>query len=220
MPRSDDVIKQSVESQLEWDTRVDASNISIRVDNGVVTLTGTVPTYRASRAAEDTAWIVMGVTSVINNLLVEYSSDITVPGDDEIKINVETILSANPDINILDMDISVTGGIVTLEGSVDSYWKILHAEELISNLPGVLGIKNNLAVVPSRDIVDETIARDVVDALERNAYVNEDNVTVKVDDGVVTLSGTVSSSYALNEADITVSYTPGVKIINNNLRIR
>ncbi|MFO7970884.1 MAG: BON domain-containing protein, partial [Desulfobacterales bacterium] len=55
-------------------------------------------------------------------------------------------LAANPDINLLDMDIEVNAGRVVLRGTVEAYWKKLYAENLIEAEPGVVFIENQVHV--------------------------------------------------------------------------
>lgn len=87
--RTDEEIKQDVIDALYWDGRVDRKiaeqitaalernvyanpdELDIKVDNGVVTLTDTVPDRRAYRVARDTVRYTPGVVDVINELLVE-----------------------------------------------------------------------------------------------------------------------------------------------------
>ena len=84
----------------------------------------------------------------------------SLPSDEVLKGNVESVLAWNSDIDAVDITTEVFSGHVTLKGTVDQLWKKLRAEELISNIVGVLDVTNELAIVPTEDIVDETIARD------------------------------------------------------------
>jgi len=68
--RSDLEIAEDVRRALFRDIRVDASKIAVDVRNGVVYLHGSVPTYSQKRQAEDDAWWVTGVRSVVNELAV------------------------------------------------------------------------------------------------------------------------------------------------------
>ncbi len=219
MIRTDEEIKQDIVNQLKWDNRVDASNVTVKVDNGEVTLSGKVSSYYALEAARDTTWTVNGVSNVINNITVEIGTEMEAPTDLEIKENIETVLLNNLEINISSMVVSVENGIVTLKGTVDSYWERIHAEDLVSDLPGVIDIINNLAIVPTDDITDETIATDIMDAIERNRYINDKDINIEVENGEVTLNGTVNTQSALNEVLDIVSYTVGVKKIVNNINL-
>ncbi len=71
--RSDDRIREDVSDRLEQDHGVDASDISVQVQNGEVTLTGTVNSRDQKRRAEDCAEAVNGVKEVTNNLRVNRS---------------------------------------------------------------------------------------------------------------------------------------------------
>lgn len=69
--RSDERIKDDIHSRLTDDAYVDASNIEVAVENGEVTLTGTVTDRSSKRRAEDIAEFVSGVTNVENRLRVK-----------------------------------------------------------------------------------------------------------------------------------------------------
>ena len=68
--RSDERIRDDVNDRLTEDWRVDASDITVRVEKGEVTLDGTVTAREAKRRAEDLAEDVSGVKHVQNNLRV------------------------------------------------------------------------------------------------------------------------------------------------------
>jgi osmotically-inducible protein OsmY len=72
-------------------------------------------------------------------------------------------------------------------------------------------------VVPTGDIIDETIGREIVDALERNANVDVDMVDVKVENGTVTLAGMVPNWRARRSAYEAALFTRGVINIRDNL---
>ncbi|MDX1664136.1 MAG: BON domain-containing protein [Candidatus Promineifilaceae bacterium] len=66
--RSDERIHEDVCERLTHHGAVDASNVEITVEEGVVTLSGTVDRFRTKRMAEDTALSVAGVHDVQNRL--------------------------------------------------------------------------------------------------------------------------------------------------------
>lgn len=68
--RSDDRIREDVSEELTRHPGVDASDIEVRVENGEVTLTGTVDSRRAKRMAEDCVDQCSGVKEVHNQLRV------------------------------------------------------------------------------------------------------------------------------------------------------
>jgi hypothetical protein len=68
--RSDDRIREDISDRLTDDDRIDASDISVQVQNCEVTLTGTVNDREQKRCAEDLAERVSGVKEVTNNIRV------------------------------------------------------------------------------------------------------------------------------------------------------
>ncbi len=104
-----------------------------------------------------------------------------------------------------------------LEGNVDSYWKRWKAEDLISELIGVIDVENHLTIVPTDDFMDKEIAKDIEKALDRNLYVDAENITVKVNQGEVTLTGTTPTNYARSKAFSAAAFTPGVIDVENEI---
>lgn len=74
-------IKMRVVDQLRWDSRLDASDVAVTVDDGRASLSGTVPSYRAKIAAEDDARTVLGIRTIENQLQVQLPPTITAPAD-------------------------------------------------------------------------------------------------------------------------------------------
>jgi osmotically-inducible protein OsmY len=68
--RSDERIREDVNERLTDDWRVDASDVEVSVDNGVVTLAGRVGSRKEKWRAEDVVESVSGVTDVRNQLRV------------------------------------------------------------------------------------------------------------------------------------------------------
>jgi len=67
-------LKQHVENALEWEPSVDAKDIGVSADQGVVTLRGTVPSCSDKLVAERVALRVYGVKAVANDLTVHVAS--------------------------------------------------------------------------------------------------------------------------------------------------
>ncbi|PKR89124.1 hypothetical protein CXZ10_11460 [Pleomorphomonas diazotrophica] len=73
--RSDERIKEDVSDRLSDDDTLDASDITVEVSGGEVTLTGYVDSRQAKRTAEDCAEQCAGVRHVQNNLRVRSAGD-------------------------------------------------------------------------------------------------------------------------------------------------
>lgn len=219
MARSDEVIKRDILDEMYWDHRVDTSEVKVQVEGGKAILSGTVPSYSAKIAAENDCWMIRDVNAVNNQLFVKFPETYAPPSDDEVQTNAMHALAWNPDVYSLDIFVSVESGVVKLEGTVDSYWKHQKAEDLVSELRGVIDVENLLTVVPSGDFMDKEIARDIENALERNIYVDAEEITVSVEDGIATLSGTVPTNYSHNKAYSSAAFTPGVVEVEDELVI-
>jgi hyperosmotically inducible protein len=217
MTRKDQEIKKDLIDELYWDHRVDAAEVKAQVADGKVTLTGTVPSYSARSAAASASWGIDGVKEVTNLLSVRFPTTFVVPNDVEIKTNAERTLAWNPEVYSADVDVTVIDGVVCLEGTVDAYWKRGKAEDLVSNLRGVVDIENHLAVVPSESFVDKDIAREIESAFQRSQHVDAEDVTVKVENGRVTLTGTASSYYARGRAYDVAAHSLGVVAVDNHI---
>jgi len=73
--RSDERIKEDVSDRLSDDDTLDASDITVEVSGGEVTLSGYVDSRQAKHVAEDCAEQCVGVSHVQNNLRVRAASD-------------------------------------------------------------------------------------------------------------------------------------------------
>ncbi|HKJ99559.1 MAG TPA: BON domain-containing protein [Desulfotignum sp.] len=217
--KTDELIKQSVVYELGRDMRVDASKIVVTVYNGRVTLTGEAPTLLGKSAATDAALAILGVVDVDNLIVVKYPSTVRIPTDVEIKENILMKLAGNPDIDVLDLDVTVDAGVVTLRGTVDTYWKRTFLEDLVAPEAGVTFIENHVAVIPTHNVLDKVIAEDIVASLEARANVDADDIEVSVSDGVVELTGSVPDAAARQAAAKAAFHPAGVKMLHNNLVI-
>jgi osmotically-inducible protein OsmY len=72
--RSDERIREDANDRLTDDPRVNARNVSVSVENGEVTLSGTVSSREDKRRAEDCVDAISGVKHVQNNLRVDAAS--------------------------------------------------------------------------------------------------------------------------------------------------
>lgn len=216
---TDSEIEAAVKDELAWDISVDASRISVSVQNGVVTLTGTVPTYGALVSAERDAFGVLGVTGVINDLVIEFPSRPPVPSDADILSTAQNTLDWNPDIDSENIRVSVDAGEVTLTGTTPTHWDKIEAEQLVESLRGVISVRNVLGVVPTEKVSDEVVAERVIGAMERNVLVDAEDIDVTVTDGEVKLKGTVPTAAARNAAYRAASRTAGTVAIDDELAI-
>ena len=89
--RTDSEIQRDVENELEWDPEVDSKNISVKVNDGVVTLTGFVSSYTDKFSAERIAKRVAGVKAVANDIEVKLATGSDRPDPDIARDAVERL---------------------------------------------------------------------------------------------------------------------------------
>ena len=219
MTPTDEDIKKDVVEELYWDSRIDASDIFVEVENAEVLLSGTAPTYYNAVSASDDAMGVYGVKGVRNEIQVKYPGTGPVLTDTEMRSRIQTSLISDADIDSSEIVVKVANGLVTLEGAVSALWKKFHAENIAAAKPGVIDIRNDLTVVPTKTIADREIADNILGSLKRKSVVNEQDVDVRVENGVVNLTGRVSSPIAGRAVKESARYTPGVMQVVDNLTV-
>lgn len=217
--RTDEDIKLDIITSLRWDDRVDVSSVMARVEDGKVTLRGEAKNYTARAAAVEQCWFTSGVVDVVDELTVKVKRNVPGADDEDMASRANNIIEWQSGLEDSDIRVVARGGSLELEGSVDAHWKAERARVLVMDIQGVTEVRNNLAVVPTHDIADEALAKEITAALERNSLINEDRVEVEVEAGVVTLRGSVVSWLESNTVENVVSATPGSLGIRNQLKL-
>ncbi len=142
--------------------------------------------------------------------------------DAEIKEDVLDELAWQPNIDETEIGVIVDKGVVTLNGVVDSYSKKLNAEKAVKSVVGVKALANDIEVKygDAYKKTDKEIAKAVVNALEWNSSIPEEDISVKVEDGWVYLTGEVEWEYQKSAAKRAVQNLMGVRSVINNLSIK
>lgn len=218
-PNRDEMIKQEINEQLTWDNRVDASNVQITVSDGIVTLDGVVPHHLARIASFQDAYQIAGIRNVINNLEVRFPSGSDIPNDEELAESIRNMLHWNHNLDDSNIRVESLNGVVTLFGTVDSYWAKYTAEDIAGSAKGVVDVKNNLEVSLVETVIDRDIERDINKAFERSMLIDEEKIGVEVDGGEVHLMGVVSSYPIRKEAHNIALYTAGVTDVKDEITI-
>jgi osmotically-inducible protein OsmY len=141
--------------------------------------------------------------------------------DGELKRRVEDELDWEPRINAAEIGVAVSDGVVTLTGSVGSWPAKRAVEDAVKRVAGVLGIAGDIKVrLVGEERNDTEVARACVNALHWNTWVPRDHVAVRVEEGWVTLEGTLQSQYQREAAESAVRDLLGVKGVVNLILIR
>jgi hyperosmotically inducible periplasmic protein len=204
----------SLMDELYWDSRVDVSKVQVEVTDGLVTLTGQVPTYADRYAAEADARMIEGVVSVENRIQVEHPKNVP---DAELAHNVAMVLSWTPDLDASDIDVTARVGTVALKGSVRRHGEKLRAHLLAARVEGVLRVIDELAVTPTGNLSDREIAQSLTKALERRMPEELPMIQVTVKGGVVTVRGSVPNAALKLAVQNAAEHTAGVISVRNEL---
>lgn len=212
-------LKRRVNDRILLDDRVVPADISVDVSDSTVTLSGTVPTYTSLRAAENDALFVPGVTAVYNKLKVSHPEDITIPTDAEIADRIKRIYEWHESLNSYDIVVNVENGWVTLDGSVGSYWQKITAADLAFTVTGVIDVQNELTIVPTRDVEDESIAQNIKETIKLGGDADVDKIDVIVRNGRVTLKGVADTHSEAMAAYDAAIYTTGVTHVDDQITV-
>jgi len=218
--KTDAQVKESVLEELKWDTRVRETDVGVEVHSGVVTLTGTVDSWAALVGAQEAAHRVAGVLDVANDIHVR------LPGSserDDTDIAAAVRDALRWDVLVPDQRIrsTVSKGVVTLEGTVDTWSQYDDAVRCVRNLMGVIEVKNFIRVEPTVASASPSAVRSAIEgALERHAAHAAKHVQIAIADGKVILSGNVPTWVEREAIEGAVRGTPGVRRVENQVRIR
>ena len=218
--RYDQQIQQTVNAKIHDAKKL--QNVSSSVEDGIVTLTGTVDLYQDKLDAANKIKKVANVTGVRN--------DITVAGDTVPDAQLEQKLAkklAYDRVGYSDnafnyVALGVKDGVVTLTG--DAVWDVPKdsALAIVARTPGVKDVINDINVLPVSRF-DDTIRARTAAAIYRDSvlgrYASDPArpIRIVVDNGHVTLYGSVQSTMDKNIAGMRASSVAGAFSVDNKL---
>jgi osmotically-inducible protein OsmY len=210
-------LKQEVLDELDFDPSIDAANIGVSVDDGVVTLTGHVSSYVEKSAAEQAARRVKGVRAVAQEIEVRYPSD-KKTSDDEIAKRALSIIKWDAQIPQDAVQVTIQKGWVTLTGQVSWQYQKKAAEDAVRKLSGVIGVINNISLKPA--VTTSDIKSKIEDALTRRAQLEAGAIRVDVLDGNrVKLQGKVDCWEQREAVESAAWSVAGVQSVDDRLTI-
>jgi len=213
---TDKELKHQVQNALDWEPSLDATDVGVSVDQGVVTLRGNVPSYAEKMTAEHVALRVFGVRAVANDVSVRLSSA-SERTDTDIAQAAVAALKWNSVIPKDRVAVAVTDGWITLSGPVNWRYEKDAAARTVRDLTGVKGVINDIVVQPQLRTTD--IREKIEAAFKRSAELDARRISVATEDGKVILSGNVHSWAERQEAERAAWAAPGVKQVDDRLSI-
>ena len=213
---TDRQIQEDVQQALDWEPSVDAAEIGVTVEKGVVTLRGDIQSFAEKEAAERVALGVYGVKAVANDLAVRLGAE-RKRTDSDIAQAIVSALRWSASVPHDKIDVAVTNGWVKLSGKVDWDYQRAAAGRIVRDLTGVVGVSNAITVEPHVSVTD--VKSKIEAALKRSAEVDARRISVAASDGKVVLSGNVHSWFERDQARRAAWAAPGVKDVEDRIMI-
>jgi osmotically-inducible protein OsmY len=141
--------------------------------------------------------------------------------DSNIQQDVIDQIKWNPLLTASEIGVAVKDGVVTLSGQVDTYLQKMEAEKEAKKVAGVRAIAEDIhvGISPRYKKTDTEIAQAVVHALSWHTSIPQENIQVKVEDGIVILEGKVDWGYQRESARNAVVNLAGIRLVINNLEL-
>ena len=213
--RSDNNLLDDVVLELKWDPKISsASDISVAVKDGVVTLSGFVPSFWEKDAAEKAVKRVYGVRGIANDIEVKLFWQRT---DPEIARDAVHELESHVSIPADRIKVTVKDGWVTVEGTVLWEYQKSLAQSAMKKLKGVSGVTNKIQVTPKASSAE--VKSKIEEALRRSAELDARRITVKIEGSTVKLYGSVSSWAERDEAERAAWSAPGTTMVENHILV-
>jgi len=216
MMKADSDIKRDVETELRWSPDIDETDVAVKVNGGVVALTGFVRSFLEKYQAENVAKRVAGVAGVANDIEVRLPAADGLEDPEIARAAVAAIRSQLP-LSAESVKVLVHNGHVKLEGSLEWNYQRERIEDTVRRLRGVMAVNNQITIKPRVKPVE--VKHLIEDAFRRSAEVDANSISVKAEGGEVTLSGKVRSWSERTQAQQTAWSAPGVTNVKNEISV-
>ena len=212
--KTDNALQRDVLAELQWDPRVDHSHIGVAAKDGVVTLSGIVPSYAEKVAAEKAAQRVQGVKAIAEEIEVRFAFD-PKSSDSEIAQRILAIFNWDVTIPHDRLKVKVEHGFVTITGNVEWNFQKKAAFKAASQVGGVKGVVNliELAAKPTPDDVRDRI----LSAFQRTSLLDANSIDISVLGGTVKLGGRVRGWNERKIAEQAAWSAPGVTRVEDDM---
>jgi osmotically-inducible protein OsmY len=141
--------------------------------------------------------------------------------DKELRQDVIDELDFDPSVDSAHIGVTAASGVVTLSGHVSSYVEKLAAERAAWRVKGVKAIAQDIQVRLPSDwkTSDDEIVKRALNVLSWSTSMPKDAVQVKVQDGIITLTGNAHWNYQRQAIEASVRRLSGVRGVVNEIRL-
>ena len=141
--RSDGDVKRDVEDEIRYDADAESTDIAVSVDGGVLTLTGSVPSYRQKLYVETLAKRISGRMRVANEIQVRVGASDS-RSDAEIACDLIANLNEELPFSCGHIKSTVKDGWITLAGELEWNYQLLRASGCSGRVTGAAGVKEGI----------------------------------------------------------------------------
>lgn len=209
---ADQRIRQRVQNRLEGQVSLNIESLAIRVDNGTVTISGSVASVGEIARVNRIVVGVSDVRSVNNELTVRRTARSQADIEQEVRKTLDRRRRFRESIVA-----RASGGVLTLSGQVERAIDKVDAEAIAGSVAGVTGVVNNIEILIGPDSPEDILERVV--SILRNpltfGVIRE--LSVGIQDGIVTLRGGAVSAEDRLEAERLTLTVPGVGAVKNQI---
>jgi len=212
----DKQLRMDILDELDFEPSLDAADLGVAVDGGIVSLSGHVRSYSEKVTAIDIVEAVLGVRAIADEIEVRPIGT-HVSADDEIAKRVANTLKWNNAVPETRIRVTVRHGRVTLDGEVEWHFQSDAAVRAVRGLIGVVDIDNRITVRPT--VQPDDVSKLIRKALMRDAEMDASGIRVMVEEGTVTLEGRVRSLGERRSAERAAWSAPGVSSVVDHLTV-
>ena len=202
------------------------NHVTVKANDGIVTLTGVVQDKDQMDLAADTVENLPGVTSVKNEITLkptypEYS-------DSWMAFKIRSRLLVKANVSASNTTVALQDGVVTLTGTADNLAQKELTAAYAQDIDHVKSVKNDL-VVKAQPATGETIGEKIDDAsittqvkyaLLSHKSTSALKTKVTTNDGVIVITGEAASDAERSLVTKLAQDVRGVKSVSNNMTVK
>ena len=215
MNRSDQELLANVSDELLYTPSID-TNLTVTVNDGVVTLAGDVGSLPERLAAKQATERVWGVKTVADKMAVR-SAGASGATDTDIAGAASHMLAWSVDVPFNAVTVEIRDRILTLSGAVTWDFQRQAAMRAVSYIRGISGVDNNISLTENASV---SVMKDAVEAaIRRNAPLDAQAISVDVNGHLLTMRGSVRSWAERQQFEGLAWAAAGVAHVKNELLI-